>query len=50
MSVSSDQNLVDANAAADAVRELASRLKLFTREREQLLTCCRRGFPTATTC
>jgi signal transduction histidine kinase/ActR/RegA family two-component response regulator len=37
VSVSSDQNLVDANAAADAVRELASRLKLFTREREQLL-------------
>jgi signal transduction histidine kinase/CheY-like chemotaxis protein len=37
MSVSSDQDLVDANAAADAVRELASRLKLFTREREQLL-------------
>jgi signal transduction histidine kinase len=37
VSVSSDQNLVDATAAADAVRELASRLKLFTREREQLL-------------
>ena len=37
MSVSSDHDLVDAHAAADAVRELASRLKLFTREREQLL-------------
>jgi signal transduction histidine kinase/CheY-like chemotaxis protein len=37
MSVSGDQDLVDASAAAEAVRELASRLKLFTREREQLL-------------
>ncbi|HLS81785.1 MAG TPA: hybrid sensor histidine kinase/response regulator [Steroidobacter sp.] len=32
-----DANLTDARAAAEAVRKLASRLQLFTREREELL-------------
>ncbi|MGH8175038.1 MAG: hybrid sensor histidine kinase/response regulator [Steroidobacter sp.] len=32
-----DANITDARAAAEAVRELASRLKLFTREREEFL-------------